>query len=43
MASSGFWETLVNVFSKCLHYMTGFIVHPDKGGCCYEKENKKDK
>lgn len=43
MASAGFWETMINMFSRCLHYMTGWIVHPDKGGCCYDEKKEKDK
>ena len=29
---------------KILHFFTGFIVHPDKGGCCLKNDNnlKKD-
>lgn len=36
----GFWSKVLDTVSKALHYITGWIVHPDKGGCCYEKDEK---
>lgn len=28
------WSKLVHVCSAALHWLTGWIVHPDNGGCC---------
>ena len=32
-----FWKNVFEVLSKALHSITGFIVHPKAGGCCYKE------
>lgn len=28
------WFTIVESVAKILHWVTGFFVHPESGGCC---------
>lgn len=28
------WIAIGRAVGKLLHYLSGWIVHPDKGGCC---------
>lgn len=28
------WSMIIEVGSNVLHWLTGWIVHPEKGGCC---------
>lgn len=39
-----FWLTIGQFLGKILHYFTGFLVHPQRGGCCdpniFSSENK---
>lgn len=45
------WSKIINICSAALHWLTGWIVHPEKGGCCQsykifedvekEKDNEK--
>lgn len=34
------WSDLGAFFIKLLHSLTGWIVHPNKGGCCDPKSQK---
>lgn len=37
------WFTIIESVGKILHWITGFFVHPEKGGCCHGlPEFKKD-
>ena len=39
MADVGFWTKLGEYLCNALHWVTGLIVHPDKGGCCANEKN----
>lgn len=32
------WIVIGEKITKFLHFLTGWIVHPDCGGCCHEKD-----
>lgn len=34
------WSELGAFLVKLLHSLTGWMVHPDKGGCCDQKSQK---
>lgn len=31
------WSKIFEVGVKCLHWLTGLFVHPDRGGCCTDR------
>lgn len=35
------WIEIGEKLTKFLHYLTGWIVHPDRGGCCYKTDTSK--
>lgn len=37
-------ERFFELFVKIIHSISGFFVHPEKGGCCgFDKSDKSDK
>lgn len=36
------WSAIGNALIKFLHYVSGLFVHPEKGGCCANKNDQND-
>lgn len=36
------WLKWIHAIGSCIHWLTGWMVHPDRGGCCEQDKIKND-